>query len=48
VLDKLKRIATAAGKSDPGGENPWRDIAGYALLEIARRFDGTAESSNQR
>ena len=29
VLDKLQRIAT---NRDPGGENPWQDIAGYALL----------------
>jgi hypothetical protein len=33
VVDKLFRIAT-----DPnyGGESPWRDIAGYALLGAAR------------
>lgn len=33
VLDKLKRIATNKDKS---GENPWMDIAGYALLELAK------------
>jgi hypothetical protein len=32
VLDKLKRIAT---DRDALGENPWRDIAGYAILAIA-------------
>ncbi len=37
VLDKLGRIATAAGGSDAGGENPWRDVAGYALLELGRQ-----------
>jgi hypothetical protein len=33
VLDKLFRLAT-----DPtyGGESPWRDIAGYALLGLSR------------
>lgn len=32
IIDKLFRIAT-----DPnwGGESPWRDIAGYALLRLA-------------
>lgn len=34
VLDKLQRIAT---DRDPAGENPWQDIAGYALLSWARR-----------
>jgi hypothetical protein len=33
VLDKLFRIATAR---DALGESPWRDIAGYALLSVAR------------
>ena len=33
VLDKLKRIAT---DNDPTGESPWADIAGYALLELAK------------
>lgn len=37
VVDKLFRIATSAGLPDRGGEDPWRDIAGYALLSIARR-----------
>lgn len=36
VLDKLNRIATAKGRGDLGGENPWRDIAGYSLLELRR------------
>ena len=33
ILDKLFRIAT-----DPKAfeENPWRDIAGYAILSMAR------------
>ena len=34
VLDKLSRIAT---DNDPAGENPWRDIAGYALLSMRNR-----------
>ena len=32
VIDKLSRIAT---NNDPHGEDPWRDIAGYALLAVA-------------
>lgn len=32
VLDKLSRIATH--EVDAGGEEPWRDIAGYALLAL--------------
>lgn len=36
VLDKLNRIATAAGGDDLGGESPWRDIAGYSLLELGK------------
>ena len=37
VLDKLFRIAT---NKDAFGENPWKDIAGYALLGMGR---GTKE-----
>lgn len=33
VLDKLFRIAT---KKDAFGEDPWKDIEGYALLARAR------------
>lgn len=33
VVDKLFRIAT---DRDAFGESPWRDIAGYALLEVER------------
>lgn len=33
ILDKLFRIAT---DRDALGESPWRDIAGYALLSVAR------------
>lgn len=36
VIDKLVRIANAAGSTDPMGEEPWADIAGYALLELGR------------
>jgi hypothetical protein len=39
VIDKLFRIATAAGKKDGGGENPWNDVCGYALLSIKRDID---------
>lgn len=37
VLDKLCRIATAKGGPDLGDESPWRDIAGYSLLELGKR-----------
>lgn len=33
IVDKLFRIAT---DRDALGESPWRDIAGYALLSVAR------------
>lgn len=33
VIDKLFRIAT---DKDAFGESPWRDIAGYAILSVAR------------
>lgn len=33
VIDKLFRIAN---KKSAFGENPWKDIAGYALLEVCR------------
>lgn len=33
VIDKLFRIAT---DRDALGESPWRDVAGYALLSVAR------------
>lgn len=32
VIDKLARIAgRPPGQKDPGGESPWKDIAGYAV-----------------
>jgi len=33
VMDKLFRIATS---KNAFGENPWRDIAGYAILSVGR------------
>ena len=33
IYDKLKRIAT---DRDALGEDPWRDIAGYAILSLER------------
>jgi hypothetical protein len=32
IVDKLFRIATNKGY---GGENPWRDVAGYAILAVS-------------
>ena len=37
VWDKLKRIAT---HKDALGENPWRDVMGYALLAVANEEEG--------
>ena len=37
ILDKIGRICTAAGRGDLGGEDPWRDIAGYAMLALGQR-----------
>jgi hypothetical protein len=34
VFDKLMRIAT---DRDALGEDPWRDVAGYAILAVANR-----------
>lgn len=34
VIDKLFRIANHPA-GDPMGENPWQDIAGYAILALA-------------
>ncbi len=33
VIDKLFRIAT---DQDAFGESPWRDVAGYSILEVAK------------
>lgn len=33
VIDKLFRIAN---KKDAFGESPWKDIAGYAILGVAK------------
>lgn len=43
VFDKLMRIAKSNNGKDPHNEDPWRDIAGYALLMIEynqRKRDG--------
>lgn len=34
VIDKLFRIATM---KEAFGENPWRDIAGYAILSVVKQ-----------
>jgi hypothetical protein len=39
ILDKIGRICTAAGKGDPMGEDPWRDIAGYAMLMLGGKTE---------
>lgn len=37
ILDKLSRIAQQGPDgADLGGEDPWRDIAGYAILALAQ------------
>ena len=35
IIDKIFRIANAPkSKKDPMGEDPWKDIAGYAILAL--------------
>lgn len=41
MWDKLKRIGTAAGSSDPGNEEPYKDLAGYALLGLESKRNKT-------
>jgi hypothetical protein len=41
VIDKLFRIAT---KKDAFGENPWKDVMGYALLSV-KRGEADAEAT---
>ena len=36
VIDKLFRIAT---QREAFGEDPWRDIAGYAILSVTKMED---------
>lgn len=43
VIDKLFRIAT---DSKAFGENPWQDIAGYALLSVVRDSCSSSASSS--
>jgi len=43
VWDKIKRVAT---KKDALGENPFADIAGYAILAIADDLDTTEKCNN--
>jgi selenophosphate synthase len=37
ILDKMMRIAT---KKDAFGESPYRDIAGYGILGVAKDMEG--------
>ncbi len=41
VLDKLSRIATGAKDE----ENPWQDVAGYALLALALQASARPENT---
>jgi hypothetical protein len=41
VIDKLFRIAT---DKDAFGEDPWRDIAGYAILAHKKSLDNRSEN----
>lgn len=43
IWDKIKRIVT---HNDAFGENPWRDIAGYAILMCAME-DNEARQENE-
>ena len=40
ILDKLFRIAS---QKDAFGENPYRDIAGYAILAVGKYEDSSNE-----
>lgn len=42
VIDKLFRIATSKGAY---GEDPWRDIAGYAILSVTRNQQDTGRQN---
>ena len=42
IIDKLSRIAT---HRDAFGEDPFRDIAGYGLLAVARREQNEKSTS---
>ena len=44
IFDKIKRIAQ---NNDPYGEDPWMDIAGYALLKMITR-PKTVRGKNKR
>ena len=45
ILDKLVRIATAAGRADAMNESPWLDILGYALLSVSRTSSMTRRTT---
>ena len=44
VVDKLFRIAT---DRDALGESPWKDIAGYAVLSVARADTAKAKAAEK-
>lgn len=37
ICDKLFRIANAKSDQDPMNEDPWKDIAGYAILSLENK-----------
>ena len=45
LIDKMFRIANAAGGQDRMGEDPWLDIAGYGLLAAVRMEDAKNKST---
>ena len=45
IIDKMFRIANAAGGQDRMGEDPWLDIAGYGLLAAVRMEDAKNKST---
>lgn len=44
VIDKLFRVAT---RKDAFGENPWQDIAGYAVLAMWNQQDKSSAQTGQ-
>ncbi len=37
IFEKFKRIANNPGKADPGGEDPWVDVAGHAVVRVVAK-----------
>lgn len=47
ILDKLSRIAHSEAGKDGGGESPYRDIAGYALIGLGNWEDRQVDKARE-